>query len=251
MAKKRKTTNSQNQLVIGYLEGISSKVFEDYPREITELVAGRHGVYALYKRNRLYYVGLASNLKKRVKKHLQDKHAGKWDRFSLYLVRKADHVKELEALILRIADPTGNSVKGRLPHAEKLSRDLKRKIRNSHKAELDEILGLTKKLGKKHTSQKKRATRKRSATNKQHRAPSLAPYMHGKKFFFIKRTRTGTKYQATVRADGSIRFAGKIYNSPSTAARAILKRAVNGWSFWTYRNENGEWVKLDELRKKP
>jgi len=143
MVEKKK--GRRNELVLGYLEKISSKVFSDYPREIKSLVAGQHGVYALYKGSRLYYVGLATNLKNRVKHHLQDKHEGKWDKFSLYLVKKTDHIKELESLLLRIADPRGNSVKGRLAHAENLSTQLRRQLKKSHDEALAKIMGSDKK----------------------------------------------------------------------------------------------------------
>ena len=120
MDRKKRVKRRSRELVLGYLEKVSSQVFRDYSKELTELAGKRHGVYALYKGPRLYYVGLATNLRNRVQHHLQDRHSGKWDKFSLYLVRKADHIKELEALILRISDPAGNSMKGRLRHAENM-----------------------------------------------------------------------------------------------------------------------------------
>ncbi len=49
-------------LVAGYLERISVRAFEKDRVEITRLIESRHGVYALYKHGRLYYVGLASDL---------------------------------------------------------------------------------------------------------------------------------------------------------------------------------------------
>ena len=98
---------SSHALVLGFLERISSRAFEEFPRQITELIGKQHGIYALYKGDHLYYVGLATDLRKRIKHHRQDRHAGKWDRFSLYLVHKVDHIKELESLLLRIADPKG------------------------------------------------------------------------------------------------------------------------------------------------
>jgi len=49
-------------LVGGFLERISVTAFEKYHRDITDLVRSQHGLYALYKNDRLYYVGLAVNL---------------------------------------------------------------------------------------------------------------------------------------------------------------------------------------------
>lgn len=121
MKIKQSETKRTRALVLGYLERLASSAFDDYPQQIRELVHGKHGVYALYKGDRLYYVGLATNLRNRVKHHLIDKLAGKWNRFSLYLVRKVEHIKELESLVLRIATPKGNTSGGRLSGADDLA----------------------------------------------------------------------------------------------------------------------------------
>jgi len=107
-------------LVDKYLERISVIAFEQCQREITDLVRSKHGVYALYKNDRLYYVGLAEDLHRRIGQHLRDKHAGRWNAFSLYLVRQADHSQEIETLLLRIANRAGNIRRGRLRQATNL-----------------------------------------------------------------------------------------------------------------------------------
>lgn len=229
-------------LVLGYIENISSKIFSDYSKEITELADKRHGVYALYKGQRLYYVGLATNLRNRIKRHLKDRHSGKWDKFSLYLVRKADHIKELESIILRIADPAGNATKGRLSHAENLKKKLEDKIRLTQQAQLSKLLG-----SRRHDKQDRQTPRKRKVTRAQSEA-ALAPYISER--FIIKAQYKGQTYKARVRSNGMINFGGQLYSSPSAAAQAVVKRkGVNGWRFWTYRNENNEWVRLGQLVK--
>ena len=66
----------------------------------------------------------------------------------------------------------------------------------------------------------------------------------------IYATYKGKEYKAWVFGGGSIKFNGKLYNSPSTAAKAIIDRgAVNGWHFWKYKNKAGKLVKIAELRK--
>lgn len=52
------------------------------------------------------------------------------------------------------------------------------------------------------------------------------------------------------RAQGQIGLQGKIFTSPSIAARAVTKREMNGWVTWQYERAPGDWVILDELRKK-
>ncbi|NMC43566.1 MAG: GIY-YIG nuclease family protein, partial [candidate division Zixibacteria bacterium] len=141
MSAKRKTVHRARQLILGYLESVSREVFSDFPRVLTDLVGREHGVYALYKKGHLYYIGLATNLRTRIKNHLRDKHAGKWDSFSLYLVRKADHIRELESLILRIADPKGNRTRGKLPRASNLRRDLWKGIKIEQETKLIEMFG--------------------------------------------------------------------------------------------------------------
>ncbi len=238
MKQERQSRN----LVLGYLESISRKVFSDYPKEITALVGHQHGVYALYKGNRLYYVGLATNLRNRIKHHLQDKHSGKWDKFSLYLVRKSDHIRELEALILRIADPKGNSVKGKLRHASNLSPALSRDIKRSH----DDTLAM---LGLKRirTPSRRKALPLKRKGKGERGSPPLAPYAGAG--FQIRATYKGQQYTARVRKDGKVRFGGKIYNSPSLAGTAVVARTCNGWAFWRYKNSDNEWVRLNKLRQ--
>ena len=231
--------SSSRPLVLGFLEHISSRAFEEFPRQITELVGRQHGVYALYKGNHLYYVGLATNLRGRIKTHLNDRHAGKWDRFSLYLVRKADHIKELESLLLRIADPKGNRTRGRLRQAQDFQKTLRRKIRLEQDHQIRVVMG-----SKPVAAGAVRAKRVRKAVKGQ---PSMAAYINGP--MAIRSRYKGKIYTAHVRADGSIRFKGQDFNSPSMAGRAIVHRACDGWLFWRFRNTKGEWVRLDEMRK--
>jgi GIY-YIG catalytic domain len=57
-------------LVCQRLENVSREVLKKHQEIIRDYVRGWHGVYAIYKGDRLYYVGLASNLKGRLGSHL-------------------------------------------------------------------------------------------------------------------------------------------------------------------------------------
>lgn len=116
MARRKK----KDTIVHQYLERISGCVLDDYPGVIRRMFHGRSGVYALYKGDRLYYVGLANNLINRVKHHLKDRHRRKWDRFSVYITTGYEHIKPLESLVLRVTSPPGNHVSGRLVGAQNL-----------------------------------------------------------------------------------------------------------------------------------
>jgi len=149
MAKAKKKARKSRPIITGHLEKIGSKVFDDYSSVITGLIKGHQGIYALYKKDRLYYVGLASNLKSRINAHKKDKHQGKWTHFSLYIIRKEDHIKEIESMILSIAYPKGNSIRGKLHNSKDLRPLLKNKLRAEWEKQFGEIIGSRKKPVKK------------------------------------------------------------------------------------------------------
>jgi len=238
MAKKVK--RESRSIVIGHLEKVSSKVFDSHHKQITEIIEGNYGVYALYRREKLYYVGKASNLKSRVKQHLKDRHAGKWTHFSAYLIRKTDHINEIEALLLRIADPKGDKVKGKLKGSLNLRPKLKVLLSEDFKRLLEELLG-----GKKV---KKKVAKKRKAKAGKTKRP-LAGFFAGGKVIYA--TYKGKDYKGWVANNGAIRvkgIKGVIYDSPSAAGAAVRKKSTNGWVFWKYKDESGELVSLGDLR---
>lgn len=222
----------KNHLVVEHLENIGAEMFERYSTVITRFVDKRNGLYALYRGTDLYYVGLARNLKGRLKDHLRDRHAGAWDRFSAYLTQGDRFLKEMESLILRISLPEGNRVKGKLSG----SRDLKRELENNIK-ELQrmELLGL---LGNKAAGGRRK--------NKAKRTDEDLPL--SERLVFLKREFKGKLYRATWRRDGTVKLNGTIYDSLSAAGRAVTKRGTNGWTFWLARNADKEWVALQRLK---
>lgn len=57
----------------------------------------QHALYALYSDYRVVYVGKTSTLGTRIKKHLEDRHAGRWDSFSWFGYRKVLNTGHLRA----------------------------------------------------------------------------------------------------------------------------------------------------------
>jgi hypothetical protein len=228
-------------LVSGYLERISSAVFDDYHGEITKLVGKQHGVYALYKKKRLYYVGLAGNLRARVKHHLKDRHARKWDSFSLFLIRNVEHLRELEALVVHIAEPKGNVQKGKFARPNNLERELKKLMDERNKLKVQAIFG--------HAKKRKAAVPKPpKAKISAQREPVLKGLLEpGSE---LRKNFKGRECVATVTSDGRISFGGRVFNFPSLAANYIrVGKHTNGWTFWRFQDENGGWVVLDQLRR--
>lgn len=225
-------------LVVEHLENISRKALEEHQAILRDHVRGKNGIYALYRRNKLYYVGLASNLRNRLKNHLRDRHAAGWDRFSLYLTRTDRHLRELEALTLRMASPKGNISRTRFAHAKDLRDLLKSEIQAKQKAELTSLFEYVPK------SRRKRQTRKRGGKGSRVR---LSDVIIGR--LPIRMTYKGRTYYGVVRKSGSIGFKGKTFLTPSAAARAVVKRHANGWFWWKYEEAPEHWVRLGTLRK--
>jgi hypothetical protein len=226
------------------LENVSKQVFREYYKLITDLVGDSPGIYALYDETELYYVGRSTELRKRVKHHLRDRHYASWTHFSLYMVRRVGHIGEIESLLVRIANPKGNRVVPKGKSGGQMLKRLKSMVKQEQKRKFDKMFG-GKGKGKGKGKRKRKTTKKSSG-----RGPrSLKGLVqHQRKLF---RTYKGKEYKATLTPSGIIKFGNKKYSSPSAAAKAIIDRktdTVNGWVFWYIKNRDGEWVRLSDYQ---
>jgi len=103
--------SDNNKLVRKYME---HEDWRKYQSALGRKARGR-GIYALYKGEKLYYVGLSkSSLRFRLRMHAtEDRHKGKWNNFSFYQIGRTKYIKDIESLLLRIAHAPGNKVRGR------------------------------------------------------------------------------------------------------------------------------------------
>lgn len=230
--------NKRAQLVCQHLENISREALERHQNIIRQYARGRQGIYALYRKNKLYYVGLATNLRNRLKHHLKDRHGHSWDRFSVYLTIGDHHLRELEALILRTVKPSGNKQKGKFAKSEDLRRRFRHDIKRSVMAEVEGLFVEPRPTGRRQENK---------PTRTEGRKPVLAEYVSGS--LKLRAWYKGKMYRALVKKNGAIRYAGRIYNSPSLAGRGVIRRACNGWTFWYHQRAPGDWVQLDTLRR--
>jgi predicted GIY-YIG superfamily endonuclease len=228
--------DGQNYLVVQHLENISWQILEEYPEIINNFIKDKSGIYALYNKDKLYYIGLATNLKQRLKIHLKDRHKGLWERFSVYLTVQDEHMKELETLLLRITlKPKGNRISGSFSNSKNLKADLSRTIKEIDNRRRAIIID-----GKKDV--------KKSSIKVILKKGDRSPVKIDKSYE-LKCVYKGKIYRGKYRKNGKIFFNGKEYNAPSTASFAVTGTSVDGWYFWKYKNEKGEWIKLDELRR--
>jgi len=236
--EKPAMSKKKTALVAQHLEKISREALKRYQDVVRQYVRGRHGIYALYRKDKLYYVGLASNLRNRLRHHLIDRHGHSWDRFSIYLTIGDSHMKELESLFLRMFKPAGNKQAGKFMVSEDLRKRFTGDVREHHRKELVLLIGKKKGRGKD----------KSPGTISDGKQPVLAGY--GNRPTLLKAMYKRKIVKAHVRQDGSIRLNGKVYLSPSLAGAAAKNRPTcNGWRFWTYERAPGDWVKLDTLRR--
>ncbi len=208
------------QLVCQHLENISRDALAKYQKIIKRYVLRRQGVYALYRRGKFYHVGLAGDLRWRLNQHLKDRHGESWDRFSVYLTIGDSHLREIESLLLRVVKPkpSGNKQTGKFKNSENLLRRFSRNVKLLQRNELYSLVGRT-----------------------------LARFID--RPVELRATLKGKLFKARVHRDGLIKYAGKLYRSPSLAGGAACKRSCNGWWFWKYERAPGDWVRLDELRR--
>lgn len=135
MAKTMRS--SRGQLVQSFAENISANLLEQH-RDTVNLVIGRKsGVYVLSKEGKPYYVGLASELPQRLNHHLKDRHAGNWDRFNFYAIRKQKYLRDLESILIRVAKPEGNRQRGGFGKNKNLRRKLRNEIIQSIRNDFD------------------------------------------------------------------------------------------------------------------
>src|SRR5258708_18117900 len=233
---KKRLRKATPGLVREFFERVNGKVLEEYRATVKQLIHGHAGVYALYKGDKLYYVGLARNLMNRMNAHLKDRHTRKWDRFSVYLTSDNEHMRPLDALVLRIVAPEGNRVGGRLKNARDIGRSLSTMMADSDANRRALLIGGV-------------VARRRRRTNLSAVKGSLGlAVLLGRRVTLIGHYK-GKKYRASLLKNGMIRFGRKLYNSPTWAARAVTGRAVNGWKFWNLREGRTDWVPLESIRR--
>ncbi len=233
--------SNRSPLVSQFLENISRQALEKYQSVIRKHFRDRHGIYALYRKGKLHYVGLASNLRGRLKGHLKNHNANRWDHFSIYLTVGDEHLRELESLLLRIVKPSGNKQVGKFHRrCQDLKRTLARDLRDQQKQELNSLLGRTSNRRRTNENNSRPMHRLKTAKGELHRYIS--------KPMKLRKRYKRKLYRAVVRRDGTIRFNGEIYGSPSKAGEALRGRPTNGWQFWEYERAPGDWVRLHNLR---
>ena len=221
-------------LIAAHLELVSAKAFSEHREELKSLLKMQPGVYALYLRDRLKYVGQAKNLFGRLDAHLRDRHAGTWDRFSAYVTTKHDLVHEVEALTIRMAYPDANRRLGRFGRSTNLVPELKDLVHEKHQSSLEGLSG----------RQTSRRTSRRAQGNGARALEGMVPRRRQLRGWI-----GDEEYRAMLHPDGRITVDGEDHRSPTAAARAATDRPRSGWNFWHLKGADKEWRPLKTLRR--
>lgn len=139
--KKKKTKNTtKGALIKGMSKKLPSEILDNpvFKQRLKELMKGSAGIYALYRGNQLYYVGLTRNLFGRINWHLKDRHRGKWNQFVIFRIKRVRYLKDIETLITHLIDIPGNRIKGRVPRDANINHILK-EILKQHNKEIKKI----------------------------------------------------------------------------------------------------------------
>ena len=118
--KTRKRKSGKGKIIRNYREFIEKDGADFSPKTTTiphsKSKGKGSGIYALYDNHGLYYVGLTTfSLRARIAQHRQhNPRFKKWQRFSWYQIPNLEYTKDMESAILRIVNPKGNKVKGKL-----------------------------------------------------------------------------------------------------------------------------------------
>jgi hypothetical protein len=164
---------------------------------------------------------------------VKNRHGNSWDSFSIYLTIKDQHLREIEALLLRIAKPPGAKQRGKLAQSKDMRKPIARAIRRKQHSEVSSLFG--------------RGTApviKRAAPDGESDLTRLLP--QGAR---VRGTLKNEVFRARVRRNGTIRFRGATYKSLSLAAHAAINRPTNGWWFWQIERGRGNWVRLTKIRR--
>ena len=134
--KRRTSKSTKGALIKGMSRRLPSEILESplFAQRLKDIMRRYAGIYALYRKEELYYVGLTRNLLGRIRWHLRDRHAGKWDTFIVFRIERVKYLKDIETLIHHLVDAPGNRVKGKVPRDSDLNHVLREVLREHESA---------------------------------------------------------------------------------------------------------------------
>jgi len=138
--KYRKQHSTKGALIKGMSQRLPSEILESdiFTEHLKSMMKRYAGIYALYRGKELYYIGLTKDLLGRIHSHKKDRHARKWDSFTIFRIRRVRYLKDIETLITRLIDTPGNKFKGHIQRDADFNKVL-HKVLKKHKIAIKEL----------------------------------------------------------------------------------------------------------------
>ena len=138
--KPKRSGMGKGALIKGMTKRLPHEILENplFRVGLRGVMRGYAGIYALYQGSKLYYVGLTKNLFGRVRWHLRDRHAKRWDSFVIFRIKRVNYLKDIETLLMHLVATPGNRVKGKVPRDADINRVL-RTILREETSEIEKI----------------------------------------------------------------------------------------------------------------
>lgn len=130
--RNRTTIIKKGSLIQYALDGVKRAYFDIIKRELRRVLKNMSGIYALYKGDKLVYVGLATDIYWRMKGHSKNKRLD-WDTASIFIIKKIKYLRDVETAVVRIAKPKYNDIRGRVKDEHYLERLLGKRVRTKQK----------------------------------------------------------------------------------------------------------------------
>jgi hypothetical protein len=132
--------SGKGALIKGMTKRLPHEILENplFQIGLRRIMRGYAGIYALYKGQKIYYVGLTKNLFGRIRWHLRDRHAQRWDSFVIFRIKRVNYLKDIETLLMQLVTTPGNRVRGKVPKDADINRVL-RVILREETAEIRKI----------------------------------------------------------------------------------------------------------------
>lgn len=177
------------------------EVLQEYETVLANKIGDRGGIYILHKGKNIYYIGKATQLRRRIKQHFFDKHGRKWDTFSLYVVENNDFLDSLERMLVTLVRPKGNSTLFKTE--AKYKKDLAKEIELLQRQHIKKLFSDV--------------------------------YDRRKKFRTLVKTYKGKKLEAILQQDGTVLYKNKKFTSLTALTKHITGiKSISGPRFWGF-----------------
>ena len=134
--KSKQKTSFPKRLVNGFIPPIPRDFLEldFFKKDIKKMLKGNSGLYVLYNKEKLYYVGMTSkDLFRRLSSHTKNKHKKNWNKFSVFIIKKSKDLKDIETITHSISEPPANVWKGRFKEHYKYDKEIKQIVKRASK----------------------------------------------------------------------------------------------------------------------